>query len=345
MVLHKNKHKLLFVKRGAILLQAYVYISLLYHIIFEPVVIGLSLGCVPESIKASSVYITTAGVHLCMESSHTIFTLRFLSHYAHIQRSQSINIDKENANFIVKYYKIFGNANKLFIICLITTIIQGLLFLTVIIFYGLPYSYENYTIVSGWVARLAAPFWIVRLFITFYCFLKSKHFEDYWLISREFKYLIASLLAITSCFIIKIIAANIIFMVITSSNSYFYVGVVVYTNSFLFSVWALTSSYISVIWVNKMDDVLSQDPNAREALKFKVKVNVDRNAHDAMQLQLQRCSDESLSTTANSHSVNMFDVLTNKECKYACIIKNERAQKNYMLLCFFRLGVDYEYYL
>ena len=50
MVLHKNKHKTIFIKRGTILLQAYVYVSLFHVAICEPVVLIFSTDCVTPPI-------------------------------------------------------------------------------------------------------------------------------------------------------------------------------------------------------------------------------------------------------------------------------------------------------
>ena len=112
-------------------------------------------------------HISTECAHLSMEASHTVFALRFLSHHANIQRSQSI--DNDNVNFIVKYHKIFGNTIKLFIIGLVVTGIQALIYVLAVITFGFPFNYDKFITVSNWTCR----FWIVRLFITFYCFIKQ----------------------------------------------------------------------------------------------------------------------------------------------------------------------------
>ena len=304
-VFHKNKHKLLFVKRGVILLQAYICSSLLHVAIFEPIGIALATDCVPESVKASIVYIASAGIHLSFESTLTIFALRILSHYANIQRSESIDDhNDDNISFMVKYHKTFGNPSKLFIIYLITTALQAIMFLIVLILFGFPYNKTNYVIVGTWFARVIAPFWIVRLFITFHCFIKSKHFTDYWLITKEFKYSIISLLSITCIYILVFIAAIIIFAIIDTSMGQFYVYGLVCINLILYSVWSLVSNYISVIWVNKMDDKLSQNADAQEKA-------VSIHVHAEIQTSAQSLDDDA---SVNTRCVTMLDVLTDKQC-------------------------------
>ena len=297
-VLHKNKHKLLFVKRGSILLQTYVYVSLLHGVIFKPMTVGLSTDCVPQSIKAIIIYFAFGFFYLTLELSHTIFALRFLLHYANIQRTQLQSIDNHNdnninINFIVKYHKIFGNPHKIFIICMIITIIQASIILIIVIFFGFPYSYANSSNVSNWIVRIFLPFWIVRLFITFYCFIKSKYFKDYWLITKEFKYLIITLLSVTLCFLLSAVAANIIYATFPEPKAFVLVNILVYSNLALFSIWALVSTYISVVWVNKMDDRLS----------YQLPTYVD----DQSKLPNH-------STSVQTRMVTILDVFTDKQC-------------------------------
>ena len=316
-VLNQNKHKLLFVKRGVILLQAYVYVSFFQVAIFAPINMALSTDCVPDSVKAVTRYIAMACTRLTLESIQTIFTLRILSHYANIQRSESI--DDENINVIVKYHKIFGNYHKLFIIYLFTTGSQAIMFIIVIIMFGYPYNYDNLSLVSAWFARIMMPFWIARLFITFYCFIKSKHFKDHWLITKELKYSIISLLIITSIFFVIFIATSIIFAVKNSPMEKFSIYVLVYTILFLFSVWVLISNYICVIWVNKMDDKLSQNINGQ------AQENTIPGPMDMIAMSAESCSSNSGVSVndnvnnINTRSVNMFDVLTNKQCMYLTV--------------------------
>lgn len=255
-VLRNNKHKLLFVKRGPILLQAYVYLSFAHVVFFEPMLSIGNLSCVPEEVKGYILYIVFTFWYMTLEIHHTIFALRFLLHYAKIQRSESVNNKTDNnMSFIVKYYHIFGNPSKLFMICLITTLIQSIMIIVIIISVGFPMSYKNAREVNIWTARGLLPFWMIRFFITIYCFIKSRKFKDYWLITQEFKYLIMSLLIVTTVFIFVACGMTAVLQYIPLSSGASII-ILSYTVAIIYSFWALISSYISVVWVNKMDDKL-----------------------------------------------------------------------------------------
>ena len=293
-VLKRNKHKLLFVKRGTILLQAYVFVSFVHVVFFEPAFIVVKSSFVPEYIEAYLSYIASGAFHITFEITHTIFALRFLLHYAKIKRSESIDKqDEENKNlsFIVKYHNIFGNPSKLFTICLIVTLIQLCMIITVTLSLGFPYNRENEVTTNRLISRLLLPFWFVRIVVIIYCFIKLRKFEDYWLITQEFKYLMMSILIVTCFYILMLFSIQIV-----STNTSLTVNgsviVLTYSAVVMFSIWSLATAYISVIWVNKMDDKLFKNRPQNK--------NVDSMSQNP--------------TTTSTRPICIFDVLTNKQC-------------------------------
>ena len=172
---------------------------------------------------------------------------------------------------------------------------------SIIILFGFPESDENRSIVNNLTAQLFAPFWIIRLFITFYCFFKSKHFQDYWLITLEFRYLIISLLTVTSCYILGVIAANITKAVLPAPTASYSVSMVIYWGIMVSSCWSIVSTCISVVWVNKMDDGLTQKAIANEAERADRIVSITMNSSDGMR-----------TPDTNTRLATMFNVLTDK---------------------------------
>ena len=258
----------------------------------------VSSGFVSESSKSIYQYFLITLYFNSIEATHTIFTLRFLQHYAKIERSQSTNPDDTKQGFILKHYNIFGNASKLFIISVMVTSIQVLMMIIVIIKYGLPYSIENETLVNFTMTRLYLPFWIIRLCITIYCFIKSRQFNDYWFITKEFKYLILSLVIVTLFSILSMVILSSIRTVILSPR--LMVVIVIFFTISVFAVWSLISSYISVVWVNKMDN--SYHDNDRGNCKAKARGGFQSDPSNFSKI------------ASKNQVVTIFDVLTNNDC-------------------------------
>ena len=198
-----------------------------------------------------------------------IIILRIFLQFVNIRRSEESSEWKKQLNpnhntWVLKYYHIVGNSKALLIFSIITTMIEIVISVFIVILYGFPVDEQHFNSVNQKVTNIAVAVWFARFVVVLICICKLGKFVDYWDIRKEFKYLSIVLL---SCITVGMIAlklshhngfeASSVFPIITSS------------------VWSVCSWYISTIWVttrhkqklNKNEYVQEQKPKLLDIIE------------------------------------------------------------------------------
>ena len=184
-----------------------------------------------------------------------IIISRYFLRFVNIRRCQDMeNImwkQKINKNYkankdswILKYYYIFGNPNKLFNVTLIIWIIETIVSIIMVfvigsIFDDLTTNEGVDTAFSRWYMTLTSA-WIFKVILLGYCIYHTKGFIDHWHLGREFKYLFASFLI------------DVMFLTLTTNTIARILGDVGHANQIggvCIGIWLVSCWFINILWV------------------------------------------------------------------------------------------------
>lgn len=258
MLIIRNSKKQYFIKRGIILLKSYLYLSGINVIFFIPLsLISHIFSQYFNKLINNSLLFTIFWVFkthiliLIAYQSVAIIFLRIFLQYINVRRIQDstkikwnqINLKntRNNHNWIIKYYYIFGNPKKLFFLSLIITLFEIIIILFIVIFVSFPYSDINFSLSISYVITFLSLFWFIFFIFLIYCILKLKNFIDYWEIRNELKYL---------CYNAYICTIIVIFLLLFSYLFNFYIAVML---SGMYGIATIITWYISIIFVNNIN--------------------------------------------------------------------------------------------
>ena len=276
-ILQKNGHKAYFTKRGLILTKSYLWMSGCIVIIIVPLLnlfyIFIQPPCEQNDayigrynqtysnteiiVYVSTRYFLSFSIILGRGTTQTILSSRIVLQFMNIRRVEDsfswktkINPNYQKTSFVSKYFHILGNPKRLFIICLLISLIEIVACLVIIFitFKKINFDYDLIDKTSIydeiWYTLMAifTVSWCIKTGIAMYCIVKLWYFIDYWHIRSEVKYIFISMTMLITLMVLDVFISYII----DGYESGIYGIISIF--------WIVLSWYLTVVWVYKINE-------------------------------------------------------------------------------------------